>query len=215
MPLPKSDMKASDIKERKFLNMTSGQPQPQFKPSQTVAYFGPNNGGLSEIVKDINSKNIVQSARNDVIKDSNNHQKLISDGNKQFKINKSKKMLDTARRSRIQQIEYNTTAPQGLSLVQLHSNGAPPAAAIVSSATNKTSKSKQILGIQHLTEVSRQQKFSSLISSQPAEKVEESKNTINSVGESVKKEPLRRGQIFKKQMESSENLHRIASIKNI
>ena len=33
VPMPKSDMKASDIKERKFLNMTSGQPQPQFKPS--------------------------------------------------------------------------------------------------------------------------------------------------------------------------------------
>ena len=31
----------------------------------------------------------------------------------------------------------------------------------------------------------------------------------------MKKEPLRRGQIFKKQMESSENLHRIQSIKNI
>ena len=82
-------------------------------------------------------------------------------------------MVETTRRSRIQQVEYNTTAPQGLNLVQLHSNGPPPSN-IVSSATNKTSKSKQILGIQGLNAEQRQpsNKFGSLIQSQPNEKAD-------------------------------------------
>jgi hypothetical protein len=48
---PKSEMKASHVKERKFLNMTSGQPQPEFKPSQTI--FAQSQVGLKEIVSEL------------------------------------------------------------------------------------------------------------------------------------------------------------------
>ena len=68
---------------------------------------------------------MVQSARNDLLK--NEHQKLMSDNARLIKVNKSKKIIDTARRSRIQQLDknsYNTEAP------------------IASSATNKSTKNK-------------------------------------------------------------------------
>jgi hypothetical protein len=56
--MPKSDMKASsNVKERKFLNMTSGQPLPDFKPSHTVAFFGQNQVGLTEIVSELKLEN--------------------------------------------------------------------------------------------------------------------------------------------------------------
>ena len=125
-----------------------------------MAFFPPTSAGLGEMVNEINNEQtraqgVVQSARIEASKTDNQHQKLISDG-KLIKINKSKKMLDTARRSRIQQIEsYNSTIHPELNLVQINSNG-PTVGNTVSSVTNKTSKSKQILGITNYQSISRQ-----------------------------------------------------------
>jgi hypothetical protein len=61
---------------------------------------------LSEIPSEVNlvtsiqTTGVMQTARVDKVKPDGQHTKLIGDG-KLIKINKSKKMLETARRSRI------------------------------------------------------------------------------------------------------------------